>query len=750
MQRLGLLGAGHDEQELARGEQRAQPDRQRLARHALGAAEVGRGRRDGRRVQRHAAHAVAGPRAGLVEGDVRVAPQAEDGEVDRRGVEHRLVARGLGLGVGGGAVERLAAADRDAGELAIERRRGSCAGRRAPRPRYSSRPSTVDVPRWAASRRPRGARSAAYRPRGVWPVGSSTRSARARADAVGDQLGGGQPDVAGVVEDEQRRGRHGRSVALAAAAGNHGRAVVGRPLTAEWRARRMWRRHRAWQGQSMSATEPLSPLDATFLELEEADVTAHMHIGGVLVFDPLPGGGTPTLARLRRHLERRLDALPRYRQRLSSRTTGGLRWPAWEPDEQLRHRRPRHPRRAAQARRRARAARLGGRLLVAPPRPRAAAVAHRPARGPRRRALGAGHQDAPLPRGRRRLGRRGHACCSTPSRSPAAEAAARRIPRQVGGSAERAAPPGRPADGRHRGDRGRRRAPSAARRRGARLRPRAASSCSCATSSSPRPSTSLNVPLSEHRRLAVTEVPLEEIKAIKRALGGTVNDVVLALVTAGLRDLLIARGETPPAAGLRAMVPVNIRAAAEQLELGNRITSLFVHLPVVRRPSRGARYRRVRAETMRLKASHQAAGRPPARRSGRAGAARAAQRPRAVAVRDAPVQRDGDQRPGLPDHRCTRSARRCAGSSRSCRWLPSMPSRWPRCRMTARSSSASTPTVTRRRMRIASSRASRPSSTRWAWSPREPQRWRRARPPSRAKRRTVDRHGSVLVTCLSR
>ena len=121
------------------------------------------------------------------------------------------------------------------------------------------------------------------------------------------------------------------------------------------------------------------------------------------------------------------------------------------------------------------------------------------------------------------------------------------------------------------------------------------------------PSTSLNVPLSEHRRIAVTEVPLEELKAIKYALGGTVNDVVLALATAGLRDLLVARGETPPAAGLRAMVPVNIRAAAEQVELGNRITSLFVHLPVSVAEPR-ARYRRVRAETMRLKASHQAAG----------------------------------------------------------------------------------------------------------------------------------------------
>ena len=87
---------------------------------------------------------------------------------------------------------------------------------------------------------------------------------------------------------------------------------------------------------------------------------------------------------------------------------------------------------------------------------------------------------------------------------------------------------------------------------------------------------------------------LQDIKAIKRALGGTVNDVVLALVTAGLRELLLKRGEVPPAAGLRAMVPVNVRAAAEHLELGNRISSLFIHLPVaVGEPS--ARYRRVRA-----------------------------------------------------------------------------------------------------------------------------------------------------------
>ena len=51
-------------------------------------------------------------------------------------------------------------------------------------------------------------------------------------------------------------------------------------------------------------SERLTALDATFLELEEADDSAHMHIGAVMVFDPLPGGGAPSVDELRRHLER--------------------------------------------------------------------------------------------------------------------------------------------------------------------------------------------------------------------------------------------------------------------------------------------------------------------------------------------------------------------------------------------------------------------------------------------------------------
>ena len=94
------------------------------------------------------------------------------------------------------------------------------------------------------------------------------------------------------------------------------------------------------------------------------------------------------------------------------------------------------------------------------------------------------------------------------------------------------------------------------------------------------PHTSLNEPIGSTRRFEIVRASLPELKAIGHALGGTFNDVVLAACTTGLRNLLLSRGEEPPAAGLRAMVPMNIREASEQLALGNRVSSLFVELPV--------------------------------------------------------------------------------------------------------------------------------------------------------------------------
>ena len=81
-------------------------------------------------------------------------------------------------------------------------------------------------------------------------------------------------------------------------------------------------------------SEQLSALDATFLELEEADDAAHMHIGAILIFDHGPHG-PPSTEALCTQIEERLHLLPRFRDRLSERRTGGLRWPAWEPDPEF-------------------------------------------------------------------------------------------------------------------------------------------------------------------------------------------------------------------------------------------------------------------------------------------------------------------------------------------------------------------------------------------------------------------------------
>ena len=82
-------------------------------------------------------------------------------------------------------------------------------------------------------------------------------------------------------------------------------------------------------------TDHLTALDAAFLELEEGDSSAHMHIGWTMVFDPLPGGGAPAVDEVRRLLEDRLSLLPRFRRRLSTPDTGALSWPTWIADEEF-------------------------------------------------------------------------------------------------------------------------------------------------------------------------------------------------------------------------------------------------------------------------------------------------------------------------------------------------------------------------------------------------------------------------------
>jgi diacylglycerol O-acyltransferase len=121
------------------------------------------------------------------------------------------------------------------------------------------------------------------------------------------------------------------------------------------------------------------------------------------------------------------------------------------------------------------------------------------------------------------------------------------------------------------------------------------------------PHTSLNVPIGQTRRYAVVRVPLAELKTLGRELGGSVNDVVLAACSSGLRRLLLSRDEELPPAGLRAMVPMNLRDTSGRFALGNRVTSLFVALPVAEADPQ-ARLVEIAAATKRLKSSGAAGG----------------------------------------------------------------------------------------------------------------------------------------------
>jgi diacylglycerol O-acyltransferase / wax synthase len=123
----------------------------------------------------------------------------------------------------------------------------------------------------------------------------------------------------------------------------------------------------------------------------------------------------------------------------------------------------------------------------------------------------------------------------------------------------------------------------------------------------PAPATPLNVPIGPHRRYEVVRTGLDEFKLVKNAFGGTVNDVVLAVVSGALREWLHGRGVRTEGLELRALVPVSIRASGERGALGNRLAAMRGPLPVyIEDPVE--RLRAVRAAMDGLKESKQAVG----------------------------------------------------------------------------------------------------------------------------------------------
>jgi WS/DGAT/MGAT family acyltransferase len=121
----------------------------------------------------------------------------------------------------------------------------------------------------------------------------------------------------------------------------------------------------------------------------------------------------------------------------------------------------------------------------------------------------------------------------------------------------------------------------------------------------PGPRSSLNGQIGPHRRWDWAHASLSDVKVVRGGLGGTVNDVVLAAISHGFRELLLARAEDPAQVKIRTLVPVSVRRPTERGRYNNRVSAMFAELPVgVEDPVE--RLHSVTAQMQGLKRSQQA------------------------------------------------------------------------------------------------------------------------------------------------
>ena len=121
----------------------------------------------------------------------------------------------------------------------------------------------------------------------------------------------------------------------------------------------------------------------------------------------------------------------------------------------------------------------------------------------------------------------------------------------------------------------------------------------------PATGSSLSGNIGQQRRYTWARASLDDVQEIKRELGGTVNDIVLAAISGGFRALLLARGEVPERHMVRSLVPVSVRAPGEASMRENRVSAVLADLPVhVAGPAE--RLAAVEAELRALKTAHEA------------------------------------------------------------------------------------------------------------------------------------------------
>jgi diacylglycerol O-acyltransferase / wax synthase len=120
--------------------------------------------------------------------------------------------------------------------------------------------------------------------------------------------------------------------------------------------------------------------------------------------------------------------------------------------------------------------------------------------------------------------------------------------------------------------------------------------------------TPLNPDIGSSRRFNWTEMTLDEVKAVKNALGGSVNDVVLAITAGAVRNFVIENRDYDPShAEFRAMNPVSTRSASQQGQMGNQVAMWLVDLPISE-PNAMTRYEAIKKTTANLKKTRQALG----------------------------------------------------------------------------------------------------------------------------------------------
>jgi WS/DGAT/MGAT family acyltransferase len=353
--------------------------------------------------------------------------------------------------------------------------------------------------------------------------------------------------------------------------------------------------------------ERLSALDASFLEIE--DESSHMHVAAALLFDEAPlrmAHGGLNMERIRAYIESRLHLIPRYRQRLAYSPVE--RHPVWVDDDRfnlfyhVRHTALPRPGEERQLKRlcgRILSQKLdrtkplweiwviegveGGRFALV------AKVHHAMVDG----ISGMDLLTAVLSPGPTGTFEPGPPWRPRPAPTPR-ELLAGELRRRAAGAAG-AVSAGIRALGEPM------RALAAVRESGLGLLE------ALGPGSWPASPTPLNLPIGPHRRFDWLRLALDDVKAVKNSLGGTVNDVILATVVGAARRFLEARGTSAEDLDFRAMVPVSLRTTAQRGEFGNRVANFVAQLPIGERDP-ATRYRRVVDATTRQKHSRAVQG----------------------------------------------------------------------------------------------------------------------------------------------